>query len=164
MEIRDQSRILLDEIIQNASCTLILEKAIYNYTIEKCTLHKIYKSWDNPMFVEMYIARNYSIYCNLQQESQLLEKLKTNEITPIQLAFMKYDEMAPEKWKPYADAKQISDDLKYSSQQLEASTDLFFCRRCKKNKCTYYQLQTRSGDEGITTFVTCVECKINWKC
>ena len=48
-------------------------------------------------------------------------------------------------------------------QQQEASTDAFKCGKCKQRKCTYYQLQTRSADEPMTTFVTCVECGNRWK-
>lgn len=30
-------------------------------------------------------------------------------------------------------------------------------------KTTYYQMQTRSADEPMTTFVTCVNCGNRWK-
>ena len=36
--------------------------------------------------------------------------------------------------------------------------DMFKCGRCRKNQCTYFQMQTRSADEPMTTFVTCVNC------
>jgi len=45
----------------------------------------------------------------------------------------------------------------------EASTDAFKCGKCGKRMCTYYQLQTRSADEPMTTFVTCVNCDNRWK-
>ncbi|PWA98305.1 transcription elongation factor S-II, central domain-containing protein [Artemisia annua] len=45
----------------------------------------------------------------------------------------------------------------------KATTDEFKCGRCGKRKCTYYQLQTRSADEPMTTFVTCVNCDNHWK-
>lgn len=45
----------------------------------------------------------------------------------------------------------------------KATTDQFKCGRCQKRKCTYYQLQTRSADEPMTTFVTCVNCDNHWK-
>ncbi|KAL3837826.1 hypothetical protein ACJIZ3_022417 [Penstemon smallii] len=45
----------------------------------------------------------------------------------------------------------------------KASTDQFTCGRCKKKETTYYQLQTRSADEPMTTFVTCVNCNNHWK-
>ena len=47
--------------------------------------------------------------------------------------------------------------------KLEASTDDFKCWKCKSKKCTYYQLQTRSADEPMTTFVTCINCGKRWK-
>jgi len=37
-------------------------------------------------------------------------------------------------------------------------TSSFKCGRCGKNSCTYNQLQTRSADEPMTTFVLCLEC------
>ena len=56
---------------------------------------------------------------------------------------------------------------------IEASTDTYECRRCKAShpndremytQCSYYQLQTRSADEPMTTFVTCIKCGCRWKC
>jgi transcription elongation factor S-II len=44
-----------------------------------------------------------------------------------------------------------------------SSTDQFKCGKCGKRKCTYYQMQTRSADEPMTTFVTCMNCNNRWK-
>lgn len=41
---------------------------------------------------------------------------------------------------------------------------LFTCKKCKSKKTTYYQMQTRSADEPMTTFVTCTNCNNRWKC
>ena len=41
---------------------------------------------------------------------------------------------------------------------------VLYCSRCKrKTKCDYYQMQTRSADEPMTTFITCLECDKKWK-
>ncbi|GFZ15123.1 transcript elongation factor IIS [Actinidia rufa] len=45
----------------------------------------------------------------------------------------------------------------------KATTDQFRCSRCGKKETTYHQMQTRSADEPMTTFVTCVNCGKNWK-
>ncbi|XP_060778222.1 transcription elongation factor A protein 3 isoform X5 [Neoarius graeffei] len=42
-------------------------------------------------------------------------------------------------------------------------TDLLQCGKCKKKNCTYNQVQTRSADEPMTTFVLCNECGNRWK-
>ncbi len=46
---------------------------------------------------------------------------------------------------------------------LLAETDQFKCGKCKARKATYYQMQTRSADEPMTTFVTCLNCNNRWK-
>jgi len=48
--------------------------------------------------------------------------------------------------------------------QVEGTkTDMLKCGKCKKNNCTYNQIQTRSADEPMTTFVLCNECGNRWK-
>ena len=42
-------------------------------------------------------------------------------------------------------------------------TNLFKCGKCGKRKTTYTQLQTRSADEPMTTFVLCLDCGNRWK-
>ena len=42
-------------------------------------------------------------------------------------------------------------------------TDLFKCGKCKGNDCSYFQLQTRSADEPMTTYVWCSGCGNRWK-
>uniref|UniRef100_A0A1I7WW80 Transcription elongation factor S-II n=1 Tax=Heterorhabditis bacteriophora TaxID=37862 RepID=A0A1I7WW80_HETBA len=42
-------------------------------------------------------------------------------------------------------------------------SDMFKCGKCGKKNCTYTQLQTRSSDEPMTTFVFCLECGNRWK-
>ena len=45
----------------------------------------------------------------------------------------------------------------------KATTDQFQCGKCKQRKTIYYQMQTRSADEPMTTFVSCVNCGNRWK-
>lgn len=44
-----------------------------------------------------------------------------------------------------------------------ATTDAFRCGKCGQRRCSYYQMQTRSADEPMTTFVTCLNCNNRWK-
>ena len=71
--------------------------------------------------------------------------------------------MDPVKWDPLIQAKIKRDKYKFETN-IEAATDTFKCRKCQSNKCTYYQMQTRSADEPMTTFVTCIDCGNRWKC
>ena len=60
--------------------------------------------------------------------------------------------------------EKIKRDQNEGKVDLSAATDEFYCFRCKKRKCSYYQMQTRSADEPMTTFVTCLLCGNNWRC
>ena len=45
----------------------------------------------------------------------------------------------------------------------QARTNMFRCGKCKGNECFYFQMQTRSADEPMTTFVTCANCQNKWR-
>jgi len=139
-----------------------IEKGIFNYTIKESTSKQIIKKWQNPLFCEIYSSRLRSVLVNLKKNPELYEQLKNGEVTVQQFAFMTHQEMNPSQWKDRIDRKIKRDRLKYTSN-VEASTDMFTCGRCKSKKCTYYEMQTRSADEPTTVFVTCLNCGKNWK-
>lgn len=153
----------LNTILCNEVNSRNLEKGIYNYSLKEATNCKIIKKWDNVFFVQIYIDRVRSIYLNISNNKYLLESLDKNEIKAHQIAFMTHQELNPEKWVKLIQEKMKRDKYKYETN-LEAATDTFKCRKCHSNKCTYYQMQTRSADEPMTTFVTCIDCGNRWKC
>ena len=151
----------LETILGDGSISINLEKGIYNYTIKESNGRKIIKKWDNPFFVQIYLDRLRSIYTNLKNDA-LLEQIKNNEITPQAIAFMTHQEMQPEHWRVLIDQKIKRDANKYTTN-IQASTDMFTCKKCKSKKCTFYELQTRSADEPATIFITCLDCGTNMK-
>jgi DNA-directed RNA polymerase subunit M/transcription elongation factor TFIIS len=76
---------------------------------------------------------------------------------------MTHQELDHDRWAELIEAKSKRDKNKFESN-VAAATDTFTCRKCHKNQCTYYQMQTRSADEPMTTFVTCIPCGNRWKC
>ena len=145
-----------EDLIKNETKSINLEKGIYNYAIKESNNNKIIKKWDNPYFVQLYLDRLKSIFVNLKNE-KLLDKIRTDEITPQTLAFMTHQEMNEDIWKELLEKKMKRDANKYTNN-IQASTDMFTCRKCKSKRCTYYELQTRSADEPATIFVTCLDC------
>lgn len=139
-----------------------IEKGIFNWSIQHAGKNNIVKKWSNPYFITIYIDRLRSIYINLKKPDVSSAVLSGN-IKAQDLAFMTHQEMCPDKWKQLIEDKKVRDKQKYEPN-IEASTDNFTCNKCKSKKCTYYQLQTRSADEPMTTFVTCLECGKRWKC
>ena len=139
-----------------------IEKGVYNFAIQEATKKKLIKKWDNPYFVILYKDKLRTVFINLSNQD-LVSKIKSKEIKAHKIAFMTHQEMAPEKWNELLELKKLHEDNLYSPK-IDANTDDFTCRKCKSKKCSYYQLQTRSADEPMTTFVTCINCGNRWKC
>ena len=139
-----------------------IEKGVYNYAIKEATTRQIIKKWHNPLFCEIYAARLRTVLTNITQNTELKNQLSTKEISVTTFATMTHQEMNPEQWKSIIERKIKRDRLKFTNN-VEASTDMYTCGRCKSKKCTYYEMQTRSADEPTTVFVTCLNCGKNWK-
>lgn len=145
----------------NESIAINMEKGVFNYAIKEASQRKIVKKWENPLFTQIYIDRLRSIYLNLRHPD-LLEQIRSGEIAPQTVAFMTHQEFQPEHWRELIERKIKRDASKYTSN-VEASTDMFTCKKCRSKRCTYYELQTRSADEPATVFVTCLDCGKHWK-
>lgn len=152
----------LNAIFKNERHSSNLEKGIYNYSLKEATTRKVVKKWDNPFYVQIYVDRLRSIYINLKN-TDLIEQVNSGTIKAHVIAFMTHQEMSYKRWEPLIVAKMKRDKTKYETT-MEASTDTFTCRKCKSKKCTYYQVQCRSADEPMTTFVSCIDCGNRWKC
>ena len=151
----------LDEILNNEKNSSNLEKGIFNYSLKEADQRKIVKKWDNKQFIQIYVDRLRSIMINLKGD--ILKQIDEGTIKPHIVAFMTHQELSPERWATMIETKTKRDKNKFETN-MSASTDLFTCRKCKGNQCTYYQMQTRSADEPMTTFVTCLIFTARFKC
>ena len=139
-----------------------IEIGIFNYTIQIANDKNIIKKWENKIFVQLYIDRLRSIYTNLENKS-FLQKIVNGAVEIEKIAFMTHQEFDPEKWKELLEQK-VKIDASKLADTIEASTDVYLCRKCKTRKCTYTSVQIRSSDEPMTIFVTCLTCGKNWTC
>jgi len=161
--IKNQINLIFGLSEENERHSLNIEKGIFNYSLDEADKKNVVKKWDNPFFVRIYLDKLYSVYMNLKNTPDLQCQVINHNIRAHTVAFMTHQEMRPEKWSQLIAAKVIRDKNKYETN-IEASTDSFTCRKCRSNKCTYYQMQTRSADEPMTTFVSCIDCGNRWKC
>jgi len=141
------------------------EIGLYNQTIKECKKRKILRKWENPYFVLLYKDKLKSIWMNLFNNSsseRLMNEIKEGKIKTYDLAMMSHQELNMDIWKELIN-KKLKRDKNMGEEDMGAATDEFKCYKCKKRKCTYYQMQTRSADEPITTFVSCLNCGNQWR-
>jgi transcription elongation factor S-II len=160
-QFRTNIRQKLGEFFEKEKDAINLEKGVHNWALKEASNKRVVKKWDNPFFVQIYLDHLRSIYINLKND-RLIKMINNGEIKSQDIAFMTHHEIYPEKSEELIKAKSIRDKNKFE-QNLEAATDTFTCRKCKSKKCTYYQMQTRSSDEPMTIYVSCIDCGNRWK-
>lgn len=58
---------------------------------------------------------------------------------------------------------QVNRELAVQQTEMEGVKGIGKCRHCGSTEVIYRLKQTRSGDEGLTTFAQCVMCRKGWK-
>tara|TARA_Y100000389_G_scaffold6686_1_gene6411 strand:+ start:141 stop:845 length:705 start_codon:yes stop_codon:yes gene_type:complete len=158
---RVYTREKLIRIFNDKKMGINCERATFNCCIQISKSKSDNVNWKCKEFKERYKNKALSVIFNLtnKKNPKLLQKIMNGEVKPIQVPFMSFREMFPEKWEGlyggmYTVIIKPMDDVKDS---------ILTCGKCKLNKVHYYQLQTRSADEPMTTFCTCTNCGNRWK-
>lgn len=140
-----------------------LEKGVFNTTVKYCKENNIELTWSSKLFIKKYsiIARrllaNMSYTTNTEQ---FKNRLLTQDIKSHEAAEYTREELNPDVW-----GRLKAEALARLTTKKEVTEDgMFKCNRCKSMKTVYYQMQTRSADEPMTTYVTCTNCEARWKC
>ena len=81
-----------------------------------------------------------------------------------QIAFLKPPHVFPEVWFHIIDENERKEEI-LKKCESEASSNKFQCpnRKCRARKTVYNEVQTRSADEPMTIFITCLVCGKRWK-
>ena len=158
---------LINSQLNNESKSRLIEKSIFNDMIEFSISKNISRNWNNKYFKLLYISRIRSIYTNINESSYLkndyLKKQILNDtIDCNNISKLPPYDIFPDNWKYLIDEQMRKDKLKYELKP-EAMTDIFKCHRCSSRSCIYYEVQTRSADEPMTQFITCLDCNNHWK-
>jgi hypothetical protein len=186
--LRDYARKTLGRSLGEGPLAKNAEINILNWAIRRTRENQKEASWENRLFRDFYkqklhwiiqelqrgerVAVHLNIYGNdvkvgLFVVPQLARRLQTKELNVRCLASYTSDVLWPEG--PFARTRLILREKDMEREALKAASEidyegLFKCAKCKSTKTRYYQMQTRSADEPMTTYVTCVNCGAKWKC
>lgn len=123
----------------------IVEKSILDFSNEYAYAN------DTPFLADsIYDTKLEEIINSLCKLPELIK----NKEDAKNIAFLKPEELNPDNYEKLLKKKEIEE---YKKTNIKSSS-AFKCSKCKKNKCSVTQKQTRAGDEPATTFVTCLEC------
>lgn len=127
--------------------------------------NEIYKQ-AGSMVSQAYKAKFRNLHFNLKDAGNpdLRRKVMSGDVAPDVLVVLSPEELASNVKKE--ENQRIRDKKLFDSAPSaakQATTDQFQCGKCRQRKTTYYQMQTRSADEPMTTFVSCLNCNNRWK-
>jgi transcription elongation factor S-II len=148
-------------------CIEALEKGIFRTAFENAKKHHVPRNWKSVHFHEMYKETARLIIWNIDPRSpvknkRLRERIMDGEFTLESIASMSAYDLFPENWKESAD-KMLMREQKILEGNKGFATTMYKCNRCGKRECTYYEMQTRSADEPMTIFITCLNCGKRWR-
>jgi transcription elongation factor S-II len=92
--------------------------------------------------------------------TELRSRLLSGTLLPTAFFALVPSELMTPQERAAEDKRQA--EILAAKEASEASmltfSEIFECEKCGKRKCTFYEQQTRGGDEPMTQFVTCHEC------
>jgi DNA-directed RNA polymerase subunit M/transcription elongation factor TFIIS len=128
-----------------------IETSIYDWSKQYAEIH------DTPYIVQnIYESKSDEILCllNNSKSDYLISGIKTGKIKANQIAFLKDEELNPEKYEDIVQKRNLEEYKKNNTP----GTNAFTCPKCKKSNSDVETKQTRAGDEPPTIFITCKEC------
>ena len=165
--VRNKHVILMNKEFNNETLSRLIEQQLYNVSIRVAKERFIRRRWDNPLFKQLYISKIRSFYSNIVADSYVKNinfktKIMNDDIKVEQISELSVYDICPENWAELLDKKIRRDKIKYEIKPT-AMTDQYKCRKCSSRSCSYYEVQTRSADEPMTQFITCLDCDNRWK-
>ncbi|KAJ5885128.1 transcriptional regulator family: Transcription factor TFIIS [Penicillium taxi] len=134
--------------------------------IKACAVETAAFTAFGPESNKEYGAKLRSLFQNLKNKSNasLRTRVLSGELAAKSFVTMTSDELRSDeqKAKDAALQKENMDKAMVAQPQRSISTSLQ-CGKCGQRKVTYTEAQTRSADEPMTLFCTCLACGKSWR-
>ncbi|RMJ24982.1 transcription elongation factor SII [Aspergillus sp. HF37] len=113
-----------------------------------------------------YKTKIRSLYQNLKNKSNPMLRVQVlnNDVVPEQFVRMSHEELrsAEQREQDRKIHKENMDKAMVAQAERSISANLQ-CGKCGQKKVTYTEAQTRSADEPMTLFCTCLNCGKSWR-
>jgi DNA-directed RNA polymerase subunit M/transcription elongation factor TFIIS len=157
---RATNQIKINELIMAIDIAIDMEFSVFEYSLIYCLNNK----YDMKFLKPIYEDKINNILLNLDPSNHLQNKtfkenILNGYINPKEVAFMSPFQLHPEKWNYLLKKKEY----KEWRENTVAYSDAYKCRKCGESKSKISQIQTRSADEPMTTYVSCVVCRHTFK-
>lgn len=130
-----------------------IELSIYKFSSEYAIDN------ETPFLLEqIYNTKMEELINQFKESKMLVKKINEGDFNAKDIAFLKVDQLHPEKYKKIIKKR----DLEKQKKENKTTTSAFKCSKCGERKTTIEQKQTRSGDEPATIFITCTVCGNKW--
>ena len=149
MSNRQNTKKELNIIIKNEKIINNIELSIFNFTNEYIKLNNV----PSFLFDEIYENKSKEIIKIIEVNKNIINLINENKILPENIAFMKEEELIPDKYEDIIKKKELN---KLSSNKKGSTA--FECKKCHERNVEITQKQTRAADEPPTTFITCLNC------
>lgn len=130
----------------------LIESGIYEYSVMYVENHE----YSEDFIFGVYNDKLSNILHELKHITKNKKELLKN---PKEIPFLDPHVINEQNWEE--EKRRI--DLREFKKNNIGATDLYKCRKCNESKCTVYQAQTRSADEPMTLFITCLVCYNTFK-
>lgn len=152
-------------VLHDATMAKHLEICLWNWTIRTCLRDQIPRYWDNARFRYRYTTRALSLVFNLKhpRNPELGNRVRAKDVSLKRYANMTPHEMFPELYEPIYERLAARELRKMAVSHQDAPDGVYTCRACKSKKTQYTCLQTRSADEPMSIYVSCLQCGKRWK-
>ena len=140
-----------------------LERGCLNRAVEKATLHNIRCVLSNTDFVNLYHAICYKVATNIDERSEVGSNYIKNKILSKSCKISDVPnftstELCPKKF----DKIQNKINKRTNAEHKKKYSELYKCRKCKKNQTITERRYNRSMDEGVNLMIICVCCGFQW--
>ncbi|MGL5935143.1 MAG: hypothetical protein ACRCZI_05925 [Cetobacterium sp.] len=137
-----------------------IEESCINETIRKSKDNNQRCVWDNKHFLNIYHDVCYRVISIIENNDK---KLLANIINGSDeflntIAKKSCKDLLPEKYEEIT----LEITKRVNTKQTVKFTEMYFCKKCKRNQTTVERVQNRSNDEASSFFVTCLFCGTKW--